>query len=121
MIPRISTQDGFRAKRFALRFPVYFRVPDSSTWLEGTTENISYTGMLFLAADSLAPETALELRLKFAVGSKGKDPAEIRCKGKVVRLEQRIVPETPIALGVAIRDYRIVGPHSFGGRPQADA
>jgi hypothetical protein len=56
----------------------------------------------------LAPETALELRLKLAVGSKQNHGAEIRCKGAVVRVEQRNAPETPIALAVAIRDYRIV-------------
>jgi hypothetical protein len=121
MVPRISAQDGFRAKRFALRFPVYFREPDSSTWLEGTTENISYTGMLFVSTSPLAPETPLELRLQFAAGAKGKEPSEIRCKGKVVRMEQRIVPGTPIALAVAIRDYRIVGHHSFSGRTAGNA
>jgi len=121
MAHRISAQDAFRAKRFALRFPVHFREPDSSTWSEGTTENISYTGMLFLSSAPLPLETTLELRLQFATGSKGKDPAEIRCKGKVVRLEQRIVPETPIAVAVAIRDYRIVGQRSFSGRPSGHA
>jgi hypothetical protein len=121
MVLRTSTQDGCRAKRFALQFPVYFREPDSPDWMEGMTENISYTGLLFRSASPLAPETMLELRLKFAKGSKRKQAAEIRCKGKVVRQEQRFVPETPIALAVAIRDYRIVGQHSMGGKPVGSA
>lgn len=115
MSTRISAQHASRARRFALRFPVYFRELDSSTWFEGTTENISYTGLLFLSPSPVAPATTLELRLQLVAGTKGKGPAEIRCKGTVVRLEQRIVPETPIGLGVAIRDYRIVSQHSFDG------
>jgi len=121
MTPRISVQHGLRARRFALRFPVYFREPDSSTWLEGTTENISYTGMLFLSSSPLALETTLELRLQLVLGTKARDPAEIRCRGTVVRLEQRMEPKTPIALGVAIRDYRIVSQYSFKGSPVGNA
>ncbi len=113
MTPRISIQPGKRARRFALHLPVHFRAADSPTWLEGTTENISYTGVLFLSTSPVAPETPLELRLRVAMGTKARGPTEIRCKGTVVRLEQRILPQSPIALGVAIKDYRIVSKHSL--------
>jgi hypothetical protein len=102
-----SPQYVERARRFELHLPVYFRQPHSPTWLEGTTEDISHTGVLFRSSYRLALETALELRLQLAVGGE-QNGAEIRCKGAVVRVEQRIAPETPIALAVAIRDYRIV-------------
>jgi hypothetical protein len=106
-----------RARRFELHLPVYFRQPHTPTWLEGTTENISYTGVLFRSSYRLALETALELRLQLAVGSERNHGAEIRCKGAVVRVEQRIAPETPIALAVAIRDYRIVRRGVLSGGP----
>jgi hypothetical protein len=110
-------QNAERATRFALHFPVRFREPHSATWLEGTTENISYTGVLLRSAYPLALETALELRLELAVGGKRNHGAEVRCKGVVVRVEQRAAPETPIALAVAIKDYRIVRRVVFrGGR-----
>lgn len=121
MTSRTSHQNSARARRFALHLPVYFRELDSPTWLEGTTENISYTGVLFLSSSPLAPETTLDLRLQLATGTKGMNPAEIRCKGAVVRLEQRNVPDAPIALAVAIRDYRIVGQRSFKGTPAGNA
>jgi len=101
-------QNADRARRFALHLPVYFRQPQSPTWLEGTTENISYTGVLLLSTHPLVPETSLELRLQLAVGSKLNHVSEIRCKGAVVRMEQRNAPESPVALAVSIRDYRIV-------------
>jgi len=121
MTPRIAVQPGKRARRFALHLPVYFRELDSPTWSEGTTENISYTGILFLSSSPLAPKTTLELRLQVAVGTQGRGPTEIRCKGTVVRLEQKILPETPIALGVAIKDYRIVSQHAFNANPAGNA
>ena len=108
MARKITSQQSGRAKRFALRFPVYFRELDSSKWMEGTTENISYTGVLFQSPSPLAVESTLEIRLQIAVATDGKDPAEIRGKGVVVRTEQRGVPEIPIALAVAMRDCRIV-------------
>jgi hypothetical protein len=101
-------QNAERARRFALYLPVHFRQPHSPKWLEGTTENISYTGVLFRSSYPLPLETPLELRLEVAVGSKRNHGAEIHCKGAVVRVEQRMVPEAPVALAVAIRDYRIV-------------
>src|SRR5271157_1881109 len=100
-----SQQNTERARRFALHLPVYFRQPQSPTWLEGTTENISYTGVLLRSSYPLALKTALEVRLQLLAGAKQPRGAEIRCKGAVVRMEQRDVPGTPIALAVAIRDY----------------
>lgn len=121
MARKSSTQHDGRAKRFALRFPVYFRPADSPTWMEGTTENISYTGVLFHSYSPLALESTLELRLQIAVATEGKDPAEIRGKGVVVRLEQRDVPDTPVALAVAMRDCRIVRSPSTSVTPVGNA
>ena len=101
-------QNGERAKRFALHLPVYFRQPQSPTWFEGTTENISYTGVLFRSTHPLVPETSLELRLQLAIGPKLNNASEIRCRGAVVRVEPRSAAETPVALAVSISDYRIV-------------
>jgi len=110
MSTRTLHPNADRARRFALHLPVYFRQPDSPTWLEGTTENISYTGLLLLSTHPMVPETSLELRLQLAVGTNLNHVSEIRCKGAVVRVEQRNAPESPVALAVSIRDYRIVRP-----------
>jgi hypothetical protein len=63
-------------------------------------------------------ETVLQLRLLVAVGAKPRALSEIRCKGAVVRVEQRDVPQTSIALAVAIRDYRIVREDVLGEAPR---
>jgi hypothetical protein len=113
-----SLQISDRARRFALHLPVFYREADSPTWLRGTTENISHTGVLFLSTSPMAPETTLDLRLKVAVRSKSGRPAEVRCKGLVVRLEPRNAPNTPIALAVSISDYRIVRQQPVTGDPK---
>jgi hypothetical protein len=76
--------------------------------MKGTTENISHTGVLFLSSSPMAPTTPLDLRLEVRIRTKGTGPSEVRCKGSVVRQEARNVAQTPIALAVAISDYRIV-------------
>jgi len=123
MSTKTCLQNVERARRFALHLPVYFRQPQTPTWLEGMTENISYTGVLLRSSYPLALKTALEMRLQLQPGAKDTRGAEIRCKGAVVRLEPRDLPGTPIALAVAIRDYRIVrgdvlrgGPAGMSGR-----
>jgi len=117
MASKTSSRYKVRARRFALRLPVYFRELDSATWLEGTTENVSYTGMLFLSSASLALESTIDLRLRLDVGTKARVPAEVVCKGVVVRQEQRGVQD---ALAVTIRDFRIVRQLSYAANPGAD-
>jgi len=115
MTRKTTPKRNGRAKRFALHFPVYFRELDSPTWMEGMTENISCTGVLFQASSPFALESTLELRLQVTVAAEVRDPAEIRCKGIVVRTEQRGAPQNPVALAVAMRDVRLVRQPTFGG------
>jgi hypothetical protein len=96
-----------RAKRYALHFPIYFRQLGSPAWRKGTTENVSHSGVLFQSSSALSLNTLLELRLHVATREKGKGAAEISGRGVVVRVEQRDVLDTPIALAVAMRDCRI--------------
>jgi len=85
------------------------------TWLEGTTENVSHSGVLFQSPWALSLDTPLELRLQVPLGGKSTNPAEICSKGVVVRVEQRQLPETPIALAVAMRDPRIIPQKAVDG------
>ena len=97
-----------RARRFALHLRVYYRELNSQAWLEGRTENISRTGMLFMCDSPLHADTIIELKLQLAAGVGKEDhPAEVLCKGTVVRAEQMGGLEGPIAMAVAIHPYRI--------------
>jgi hypothetical protein len=121
MAYKISSKHGARARRYALHVPVYFRESGSLTWLEGTTENISHSGVLFQSSSALSLNTPLELRLQVAVAGKGGSAAEICGKGVVVRVEQRNVPETPSALAVSMRDCRILPRLAINGSAVGNA
>jgi hypothetical protein len=97
-----------RARRFALHLRVYYRELDGQEWFEGWTENISRTGMLFMCTAPFRLDTVLELRLQLAAGIGKEDPpAEVLCKGTVVRVERMTRLDAPTALAVAIHPYRI--------------
>jgi hypothetical protein len=115
MAGKMLTKQAPRAKRYGLHVPVYFREPGSPTWLEGTTENVSHSGVLFQSSLALSLNTALELRLQVVGASKNRERAEIRSKGVVVRVERRDLPETPSALAVAMRDCRILSQPQIKG------
>ena len=97
-----------RARRFALHFPVYYREPENPTWFVGRTENISQSGLLFCGACALQLQTPVELRFELIPAMDGEVPAEVHCKGEIVRIEQSPVLETQTALAVAIKKYRLI-------------
>jgi hypothetical protein len=97
-----------RAKRFAIRIPIHYRKPHTSRWFEGTTENISYSGVLFRAESLLQPKTTVELRFELPAAILGEAPGEIFCKGVVVRIEESPISAVTPALAVHIDGYRMV-------------
>ena len=97
-----------RARRYGLHLPVYYRELNGHDWFEGWTENVSCTGMLFRCTAPLRVDTMVELKLQLAAGGRRDDhPAEVHCKGTVVRVEQLGGLYAPTALAVAIHPYRI--------------
>ena len=106
-----------RARRFALHLRVYYRELNGQEWLEGRTENISRTGMLFTCAAPFGVDTVVELKIQLAAGVGKEDhPAEVLCKGTVVRVEQMGGVDAPTALAVEIHPYRI----TRGNSPSKD-
>ena len=102
-VPKAST----RARRFAIRIPIHYRKPHTARWLEGTTENISYSGVLFRAECLLQPKTTIELRFDLPAAILGEAPGEIVCRGAVVRIEENRISAGPPALAVHIDGYRM--------------
>jgi PAS domain S-box-containing protein len=75
----------FRARRFNLHLPLRYRLLGEQRWLEGTTENISRSGLLFQAEEMLQPNAQLEINLVLPAEIAGLAATEVVCRGEVVR------------------------------------
>jgi PAS domain S-box-containing protein len=74
-----------RAPRFQLHLPLRYRRIGEKMWHEGTTENISRSGMLFQADEALQPSAQLEINLVLPAEIAGLSATEVVCRGEVVR------------------------------------
>ncbi|HVO82135.1 MAG TPA: ATP-binding protein [Terriglobales bacterium] len=95
----------FRAQRFNLHLPLKYRLLGENDWRNGTTENISRSGMLFRAEEIIPPQAQLEINLVLPAEIAGLSAAEVVCRGEVVRA---LKPETPTmhpALAAKILQY----------------
>jgi two-component system cell cycle sensor histidine kinase/response regulator CckA len=78
----------FRARRFNLHLPLRYRQVGEKTWRPGTTENISRSGLLFRADETLQPSAQLEINLVLPIEIAGIAATEVVCRGEVVRAEK---------------------------------
>jgi PAS domain S-box-containing protein len=95
----------FRAQRFTLHLPLKYRPVGERQWREGTTENISRSGMLFQAEEALSPSAQLEINLVLPVEIGGLSATEVFCRGEVVRTVQGEEPALHPALAAKILQY----------------
>jgi PAS domain S-box-containing protein len=103
--PRNKVSSPFRATRFDLHLPLKYRRVGEIGWREGTTENISRSGMLFQAEESIAPNAQLEINLVLPAEIAGLAAAEVVCRGEVVRtIDPRSGKVTPV-LAAKILQY----------------
>jgi hypothetical protein len=72
-----------RASRFPIRVPLQYRAVGERRWSNGSTENISCSGVLFRGEYALELNTAIEMM--FVLPVPAPPTAEIKCKGCIVR------------------------------------
>jgi len=73
------------AQRYQIQMPLRYRVGGEAEWLEGWSENISRTGILFRAAHLVAVNTPVNLSFALPVKMSGESGAGVSCKGVIVR------------------------------------
>jgi CheY-like chemotaxis protein len=103
--PKRAKVSPFRAKRFNLHLPLKYRLLGENDWRAGTTENISRSGMLFRAPESLAPNAQLEINLVLPAEIAGLASAEVVCRGEVVRTVEGDTQAVHPALAAKIIQY----------------
>ena len=62
-----------------------YRFVGENGWHDGTTENISRSGMLFRAEETISPSMQLEINLVLPAEIAGLSAAEVICRGEIVR------------------------------------
>ncbi len=95
-----------RAQRFQLHLPLKYRCLDEEQWHDGETRNISRSGLLFEAEDSLQPNVLLEINLVLPAEIAGLSPTEVVCRGEIVRTVRPDGETMPPALAAKILQYR---------------
>ncbi len=96
-----------RALRFALQLAIKFRPEGQAGWREGTTENISRSGVLFRAPDLLELNTRIEMRVALPIGASPEHFPEVFCTGRIVRTIGISCDGQRPGLAAAITDYRL--------------
>jgi PAS domain S-box-containing protein len=94
-----------RAPRFQLQLPLKYRRLDEEKWHAGETRNISRSGLLFQAEDSLQPNVQLEINLVLPAEIAGLSPTEVVCRGQIVRTVKSAGEQVHPALAAKILQY----------------
>ena len=94
-----------RAQRFRIQTLVYYRESGKTAWEEGTTLNISRTGILFQTNTDLPLQTTIQIRITFPHEITGEAPADIICWGPIVRKASLALPVGQHALAATISRY----------------
>ena len=104
----------FRARRFNLHLPLRYRPLGEQNWRPGTTENISRSGLLFLAQELLSPNALLEISLVLPAEIAGLAATEVICRGEVVRSVEAQGQTVSPALAAKILQYHFQHGPRFG-------
>jgi PilZ domain len=95
-----------RAQRFNLHVPLKYRLVGQIDWREGSTENISRSGMLFRAQELIPLHSQLDINLVLPSQIAGLAATEVVCLGEVVRALERDQFTTSPALAARILRYQ---------------
>ena len=97
-----------RAPRFRLNLPIQYRPAGGAEWRQGTTLNISRSGVLFRTVPitrdtppTLTVDVPVEIKILLSGSPAG--AGELTCEGRIVRLES---PDADsLALAAEFSDY----------------
>jgi len=88
--------------RLNLKVPLRFRVLSGTdtAYREAETVNLSHQGVYFFADAPPSVGSQLEVSLKMPRGISGQPPTQVRCTGRVVRVERHDFADGPPGVGV---------------------
>ena len=99
-----------RAPRYSLPIAILYRTPSDPTWLEGQTENISRSGVLFRTARPIERNTPVELMLEIPNFITTSVAGPAICRGRIVRAVAPSPLEDRPAFAAAILEFELARP-----------
>jgi len=102
----IDLEVGDRASRVPMALTLRYRPGGEVGWSEAQTINISRSGILFAAGESLAIDTPIEMNFDLPLEVGGAPGTEVTCRGHVVRTILPPATDAPPAVAVTIDEFR---------------
>jgi hypothetical protein len=100
-----------RARRYAVGTSLQYRRPGTDTWHAAWTVNFSHAGVLF-TTDGPAPELGGQIEFIVALPVSGAlDGSQVRCTGRVTRIETDELGGNERAVAATIDHYHFNGSH----------
>lgn len=104
-----------RARRLKLDVELRYRVNSTSTWYEGSIENLSQTGLLFQGPQPLPVNALIEMVFEMPEEISGQKNRNVVCQGRVIRSrdkqakeKQESEAEATGLLAASIVDYKFI-------------
>jgi hypothetical protein len=103
-------QDKRNTRRFALRLPLSVNYNDIGTAERpAQTRDVSARGICFYIDSSVAPGATIEFTLTLPPEITLTESIQVRCKGKVVRVDNGS-PDGKVAVAAVIDEYEFISP-----------
>lgn len=87
-----------------------YRTPGDVTWLEGWTENISKSGVLFRSDRDIAIDTPVEMMMELPTWIETPVAGRAICRGRIVRAVRPSPFEDRPAFAAKILEYELARP-----------
>jgi len=98
-----------RARRLPSKLPIRYRGKNLHTWYQGTIQNISQSGVLFLGTKQLPANALVELIFEMPEEISGQKNSNVLCQGRLVH-HKRTADNTADTFGLvaSILDYKFL-------------
>lgn len=97
-----------RARRLKLDIALRYRVNNTSTWYEGTIDNISQTGVLFRGPQPLPVNALVEMVFEMPEAISGRKNSNVLCQCRMIRSKDGEESEDNMSLAASIVDYKFI-------------
>ena len=84
-----------------------YRKDQEKDWVDGHTENISQSGLLFQAPEPLNPDTIVQICFSLPDTAEGESGATVLCEGRTVRTILAAASDDSPSMAVKLFEYKL--------------